>query len=124
MPITVEDKIKLVVSYVFGWIGGLIIFFTQKGNRFLRFHAAQSTMLSLIPTALRFVVWVLKPISSFSGFWSFPFRLLSRLISGLSGMFFVVWIVLIIVCLVQAWKGDMFKLPIIGDQAEKLANKA
>lgn len=43
-----SEKAKSILSYVFGWIGGLVVLFAMKDNeRNTKFHAAQSIVLSV-----------------------------------------------------------------------------
>jgi uncharacterized membrane protein len=85
-------------------------------SRFVRFHSIQCLLVWLagvvIGAALKFVGLVLL-IIPFLG------HLLALLISGLVGLAAVViWLVLV----VKALQGEMFKLPVLGDFAEKQAN--
>jgi len=85
-------------------------------NRFVRFHSIQCLLIWLagvvIGAALKIVNVVLL-IIPFLG------HLLALLISGLIGFAaFVIWLVLV----VKALQGEMFKLPVLGDFAEKQAN--
>ncbi|MBR5227834.1 MAG: DUF4870 domain-containing protein [Clostridia bacterium] len=42
-----SEKAKQILSYIFGWIGGLIVLFAIKENeRNTKFHAAQAIVLS------------------------------------------------------------------------------
>ncbi len=42
--IGLTQNVAAGLSYVFGWISGLIIFLTEKQNRFVRFNAMQSIL--------------------------------------------------------------------------------
>ncbi len=99
-----DPKVGGLLSYLlFGWIGGLIMFLTQKHPE-VRFHAAQSiitfgglTVISIILGWLPVVGWFLSPLL------------------GLLGL--VLWIVLSI----KGYNLEHFKLPVIGDYAEQMA---
>ncbi len=85
-------------------------------NRFVRFHSIQCLLIwlagAVIGAVLKFVSQALL-IIPFLG------HLLALLISGLVGLAAVViWVVLV----VKALQGEMFKLPVLGDFAEKQAN--
>ena len=80
-------------------------------NRFIRFHAWQCIFLCIAWTAL----WIVLSIFAHIPFLGWLSILLWPLI-GLGGL--ILWIVL----LLKANQGQMFKLPIIGDMAEKQAN--
>jgi uncharacterized membrane protein len=98
------------LSYIFGWITGLIFFLAERDNKFVRFHAMQSILLSLTFIVLWFIFYVL---------------LIPMLLSGLGGLLLLmpfVWLLgfaLVIVCIVQAATGKWFKLPLIGEIAMK-----
>ncbi|GHO99926.1 hypothetical protein KSF_099740 [Reticulibacter mediterranei] len=92
------------LSYLGGWVTGLTFLLLKKENGFVRFHAMQSLiffgMMSIATTVLNHI----------------PF--LASIGSGLGFVSFICWIVLI----VKAARGRYYKLPIIGDYAEKWAN--
>ncbi len=74
-------------------------------NRFVRFHSFQCIFLSValfvIHLALMFIPligWAISMLVSLAGF--------------------VLWVI----CLVQAYGGKMWKIPVIGEMAEKQAN--
>jgi len=80
-------------------------------NRFIRFHSFQN----LFFCAALIVIWIgLSVLSVVPGliFLTLPLHMVVWLGS------FVVWIIL----LIKAYQGQMFKLPVVGDLAEKQAN--
>ncbi|HEY1354253.1 MAG TPA: DUF4870 domain-containing protein [Ktedonobacteraceae bacterium] len=109
-----EPNVAAGVSYIVGWITGLIFFLLEKQNRFVRFHAMQSIILSVAATVLTIV------LDGFSLVLSFTFLgcLFVPLLSLVGIGFFVLWLI----CLINAFQGKYFKLPIIGDMAERWAN--
>ena len=112
-----QANVAAGLSYLAGWITGLIFFLGEKQNRFVRFHALQSLLLSVGLIVLYIVVWVLDIIFLIAniGFLAVLFGFLFWLL-GLAA--FAIWIVL----LINAFQGKYFKLPVIGDFAEKHAN--
>ena len=80
-------------------------------NRFVRFHAFQSIFFGVA----WIVLWVALEIFGHLPFLGWASLLLWPLIS-LAG--FVLWLILVF----KAYQGQKFKLPIIGDMAEKQAN--
>jgi uncharacterized membrane protein len=93
-----EENVAALLSYVLGWVTGIIFFLLEKESKFVKFHAMQSiitfgalTVLSIIFFWLPVLVWVIDVI------------------------FIVLWILLMI----KAYQGAKFKLPVIGDLAEK-----
>ncbi len=97
-----DQNVAGLLCYVAGWITGLIFFLIEKENRFVRFHAMQSiitfgglTVLFIVLGMIPFLNLLLVPI--------------------LALLQLVLWIVL----MVKAYQGQLFKLPMIGDMAEK-----
>ena len=85
-------------------------------NRFIRFHAFQNLFLCVAAVALWIVLMILTVAAT-------VVPVVGHLIVMLLGLacwvgFFVIWIVL----LIKASQGQMWKLPVIGDMAEKQAN--
>lgn len=109
-----EPKTAAGLSYVLGWITGIIFFLMEKQNRFVRFHAMQSILffggLSVLSIVLQVVSGFNIPFISF----------LALCVNGLLGIVGLVgWIVL----LINGFQGKYFKLPVIGDYAERYANQ-
>jgi uncharacterized membrane protein len=107
--IGLSENITGVLAYLLGWITGIILLIIEKENKFVRFHAAQSTVLSVGLIVLNIVLGLLDGIPIIG----FLFGILSALI-GLLGL--VLWIYLMF----KAFKGDMYRLPIIAEYADKL----
>jgi uncharacterized membrane protein len=101
------------LSYIAGWITGLIFFFGEKQNRFVRFNAMQSILLYAALTILYIILSVVATALLFTGLWGIV--ILLNWVVGLGG--FVLWIILMI----NAFQGKYLKLPIIGDYAEKFS---
>jgi uncharacterized membrane protein len=97
-----EENVAALLSYVLGWVTGLIFFLIEKDSKYVKFHAMQSIITF---GALMIVSWILSVIP-----------VIGWVISMLLGILaFVLWIVLMI----KAYKGEKYKLPYIGDLAEK-----
>jgi uncharacterized membrane protein len=80
-------------------------------NRFIRFHSFQSIFFVVAWTVVSIGLGIVAQIPVLG--WA---TLLVWPLVGLGGL--IIWIVL----LLKAFQGQMFKLPIIGDLAEKQAN--
>jgi uncharacterized membrane protein len=104
-------NIAAMLSYLlFGWIGGLIMYLTQK-DREVRFHAAQSILTF---GGLAILTVFFNIVNTIAG--SMLLALLSLLISLLA---FVLWIFLSI----QGYQLKHTKLPVVGDLTEQFAAK-
>ena len=101
------------LSYIAGWITGLIFFFGEKQNRFVRFNAMQSILLYAALMVIYIALTVLGTALLFTSVW-----VIVVLLTWLVGLgAFALWLILMI----NAFQGKYLKLPIIGDYAEKFA---
>jgi uncharacterized membrane protein len=100
-----EPNVAGLLCYVLGFITGIIFLIIEKESRFVRFHAVQSILFSVILFIIRVVLAFIPGIG-----W-----ILSMIVSLAT---LVLWILLMI----KAYQGEMYKLPVIGDIAEKQAN--
>lgn len=112
-----DPKVGGLLAYLLGWIGGLVIYFTQKDPE-VRFHGAQSVLFAIAAIAAYFAAWVL---------WFVAVATESGILIGLGFLAFAVLgigaFVLWIVMCVKGYHLAHFKLPVIGDMAERWAAK-
>ena len=103
-----------LLCYVLGWVTGLIFFLIEKENKFVRFHALQSIILFGGLTVLQIAIGILTSI--FVGIGLAFFAPIFSIVTGLIALLaLILWIVL----MVKAYQGELFKLPVAGDIAEK-----
>lgn len=96
-----EENIAGLLTYIAGFVTGIIFLILEKENKFVRFHAMQSIAVSVAMIVLSVVLSFIPLIG-----W-----LLSLLLAPAS---FILWILLMF----KAYKGELFKLPLLGDIAE------
>jgi|SRR5258708_4897393 uncharacterized membrane protein len=96
-----DANLAAAVSYLVGFVTGIIFLLVEKENKFVRFHAMQSTLvflgivavdilLQMIPIlGALVVVFVVFPVSA------------------------VLWLLL----MYKAYQGEEFKLPLVGQMA-------
>ena len=109
-----DPKVAGLIAYLFTWISGLILFFTQK-DREVCFHAAQAILFG-IASMVVMIAWTVLTIvlSLIAGALGTLFNLLGWLIGpGLVAL----WIILMI----KGSGQQLYKRPAIGDMAEKWA---
>ena len=94
--IGLEQNIAGLLCYLGGWITGLVFFLTEKENQFVKFHAMQS----IITFGALMILGIIPIINWFVGI-----------------LAFILWIILMI----KAYQNVKFKLPYVGDLAEKWA---
>ena len=120
-----DENIAALLSYVFGWLSGLIFFLIEKDSRLVRFHAMQSILLNVLIIILVIVLWIV----------SFVLWMIAAAIGDIVGtiiglivtlFWVVIWLAILvawIMCLIKAFQAQYFKLPIIGNLAEKFSAK-
>ncbi|MBF0407765.1 MAG: DUF4870 domain-containing protein [Candidatus Riflebacteria bacterium] len=96
------ENVESALAYLMGFVSGGIIYALEKENKNVKFHAMQSVMTSVLLCVLSvflsfipFIGWIMLIPLSFLG------------------------LILMIFLLFKAFTGEKFKLPIIGDFAEK-----
>jgi uncharacterized membrane protein len=102
-----QPNVAGLLCYVAWWITGIIFLIIEKENKFVRFHAVQSIATFVVITALQ-IILAFIPIIGWIIAW----------------ILWVVAIILWILLMVRAYQGKMYKLPLVGNFAEKQVNKA
>lgn len=102
-----------------GLIYSIIVLITDKTNRLPRFHAAQSILMSVAGLVIGlpsyFVMFALMFMNS----------TVTTLLSGLIGLVLTLiglaLFVFTIIAAIKAFNGEMYKIPVIGNFAEKFS---
>ncbi len=89
------------LAYVLGPVTGIFFLVTNK-DPFVRFHAAQSTLVLGILLILRWATFLLFPLPMI-----------------ISVVAFTLWLILIY----KAWQGDKWEVPFIGKMTQQFLNK-
>lgn len=108
-----EPNVAAMLAYMFGWLSGLIIFLIEKENKFVRFAAMQSIVLSLAMTVLSIIYsWVVGAIfvSSILTGGGAVFGIMSLLSTAVWIGFLVLWVML----MVKAYQNQEWELPVVG----------
>lgn len=120
-----DENIAALLAYVAGWVSGLVFFLIEKDSKLVRFHAVQSLILSVCFIVVGIVLWILWIVLAIIG--SQIASIMGSIITLLFGLlwlvFFLCFLVGWVLCLVRAYQGQYFKLPVIGNLAEKFASK-
>ena len=120
-----DENIAALLSYVFGWVSGLIFFLIEKDSRLVRFHAMQSLLFNVLVAVVGIALWIVLFVvfmiaAQISGTLATLLSLVSILVWG---VFLLRILAGFILCLVKAFQGQYFKLPVIGNFAEKFSAK-
>ena len=121
--IGLDANVAAAIGYIVG-ILAIILVFIEKENRFVRFHALQSVIYTVATVVLIIVLALFSGIltailASISSSLAFVGMLLYLLVL----LLWLAWFAGLIFAAIKAYQGQMFKLPFVGNMAEKLANK-
>ncbi len=109
-----DENVAGLLSYVLGWITGLIFYLIDK-RPFVRFHAAQSILFNIAIFVVYFAVAI-----GFGLFRAIGLGFFALFIYPIIGLVvFVAWIFL----MYKAYQHEKFMIPLIGGIAESMANK-
>lgn len=105
-----DPKVAGLLTYLLGWVTGLVLLLIEKEHREVRFHAAQSILLSvtLIGAYLALSIVLMIPVIGL-------LALVGYAVLGLAG--FALWVYL----LVQGYHLNHVRLPVLGEVAERMA---
>src|SRR5262249_45499385 len=98
-----DANVAAALSYLVGFVTGAMFLVIEKKNRFVRFHAMQSTMFFGIAVAVQILLRALS-------LGPFTFLFLMLVVLPVSA---AVWLLL----LFKAYQGEEYKLPLIGQWA-------
>lgn len=117
LDVNVASLLAYIPLCLVGLIISIIIIVTDKTNKSARFHAFQSLLVHGAFIVLYVVVMIVGIMSAAAN---------STMLALLTTLLYVVWLLgLLGICIflmVKAYGGSMFKLPVIGDMADKWSN--
>jgi len=97
----IDENIEAVLCYLFIWVSGIVLYLLEDKNKFIRFHGMQS-FLVFLPLNIVYVI-----------LWLVPFGWIIGWVVVL--LMVVLWLVLMI----KAFQNERFKLPLVGDLADR-----
>jgi uncharacterized membrane protein len=97
-----NDNVAGALCYALLWFSGLVFLIVERQSSFVRFHAMQS-LIAFGAISIGMVVASFLPV--IGGF--------------IDGLLTLLVLVLWVYTMVKAWRGERFKLPWAGDEAEK-----
>ena len=100
-----EENVAGFLCYLFGFITGIVFLVVEKKSSFVKFHAMQSTITFLSLFVVSFIIGMIPII----GLLVYPIWILSL----------ILWLLLMI----KALRGERYSLPIVGKMAEEKAGK-
>lgn len=98
-----NEKIKGLLAYLFGWLGGVVILFAFKDNsKQTKFHACQSIVISVASMILGFVLGYI-PVIKYFGY-------------ILNIAFFAIQVI----GMIKAYNEEEYELPVISDLTREI----
>lgn len=118
--IGLDGNVTALIGYLIG-IVALVLIFIEKDNKFVRFHALQSVLWSVLMTVAIVV------ISIVGGILTMILSQVSGTIGSIVGLLMILVYLGLLLALVgglifgaiKAFGGAEFKLPVVGNMAEK-----
>lgn len=94
------NNVKALLAWLLSLVGGIVFLVTEKEDKLIRLHAAQS----IVAFGAYFVLSI---VAGFIGF-------------GLGSLLWLLYVVVMILGAVKAYHGEMYKFPVIGDIATSI----
>ena len=110
-----EPSMAAGLAYLAGPFSGLIILVAERTNRYVRFHAWQA----LVGLGGLGLLAALCLLFAFLGLFLSP--AMFRTLNVLSAVFAVSWLVVWGICVFTAFRGTVWRLPLVGGFAERRA---
>jgi uncharacterized membrane protein len=105
-----DPNTAALLTYLLGWVTGLLFLALEKDDGYVRFHAMQSVIFFGVVTLVAVVLWLLLMV---------PYvNILFMVLLSLLWLFaFAAWAILML----KAYQGNRFMLPWAGERAERRA---
>lgn len=128
--IGLDANLAAALGYPIG-ILAIVCLIMDKENKFVKFHALQAILLYVSLLAIWIALIVISIILGVIGFAASSAGSAGGALSGIIGLLWTLIIlalglgalIAIIMGAVKAYGGNYYKLPIVGNMAEKFANK-
>jgi uncharacterized membrane protein len=101
--IGLDSNVAAALTYIVGWITGIVFLVLERENKFVRFHALQS----VITFGALSVAWMVSLSIPIFG-WLLAFIVIPP-------VSVVLWLLLMF----KAYQGDRYKVPVAGEMAEQ-----
>jgi len=111
----ISDNAAATIAY-FTFVPAIIFLLIApyKENNYIRFHAWQSVLLNITAFIIEIIFGAIALLTLFVA--AMPLAYVLRVIS-------LLWLILWLICVIQAMNGKRFKIPLLGNIAEKLSMK-
>lgn len=104
-----------MLCYAGAWVSGLIMLSIERESTDVRFHAWHALLAFGALTLLAITCWLVTILMAFVSPGAF------RVLAGITQAAWVLLAVVWVIALVQAIRGARWKLPVVGQWAERLS---
>lgn len=115
-----DKKLASWFSYLLGWLSGVIVLVIEKEDKEVRIHAWQSIFMCGAVIALMIVVMILTAIFGAIAIAVPALFFMTFLLLFIDWVVAIAYLVAVILCIVKAVKGDIFKVPVVYGFAAKM----
>ena len=110
-------RVAAVLAYLAGPFSGVLVLLAERTSGLVRFHAWQSVLglgaLGVFVAGLLGLAFASLIVSARAFFFLYL----------VAGLVWASWVVCWVICMVQAFNGRRWKLPIAGDYAERFSGR-
>ena len=121
-----DNNVGALICYVgnfvcaLGLIYSIIVLVTDKTNKLPRFHAMQSILLTLVSAVIGIPAYVIAIGLALSG--SSMLAIVATLLWLVIALVGLALFVFMILSAIKAFNGEIYKIPFLGDFADKYSN--
>jgi uncharacterized membrane protein len=108
------------LSYLGWWFTGLLIYFSERQNRFVRFHALQSVIYTSGLTIFSVFAYIIPSLLN-DAYAATHVHAYATLAIGVALLMFSVVFIAWLTPLIAAWKGHWLRIPLVAPYAERYA---
>ncbi|HEV2237986.1 MAG TPA: hypothetical protein VGR57_15100 [Ktedonobacterales bacterium] len=106
------------LSYLGWWFTGLLIYFSERQNRFVRFHALQSTIFTGGLTIFAIFAYIIPSLLN-DAYLATHNHVFATLAIGIALLMFSLVFIAWLTPLIAAWKGHWLRIPYVAPYAER-----
>ena len=111
----VDERLASVLCYAGWWITGLVFLFAERRHPRVRFHAAQSLIVFGLASVALFLCGGASAVAFFLATPIF------QMLQSIGNAIWLAAVLLWLFLLVKAWRGETWRVPVVGGLAMRLA---
>jgi len=113
----IDARLASVLSYSVWWVTGILFLILERRDRLVRFHAAQAVVLFGSVSLLLALLGASSAVALAVSSQAYP------VVRALGNLVWVAGVVLWLVLVVRAWRGDTWRVPLVATLADGLVER-